>query len=216
MTRRASAAIALWVRADWRRRWGPLIALALLTGLAFSVVATAFAGARRTATSFDRLRAETRAYDHGIVIDEPDQFPDHPERDRYDAVTVERVGRLPEIGRSAGLTVYVASLPDTDWEFALNAAEDDAMGSLVARDRLLRGRRPDAQRIDEVAINETTASRAHVDVGGVLQLETLTPQQRTQLVRGDQHAFDNGPLGPALRLKVVGVLRGPIPPSKDS
>ena len=55
-------AIGLWVRSDWRRRRASLLALTLLTSVAFGVVAAVFAGARRTASSFDRLRAVTAAY----------------------------------------------------------------------------------------------------------------------------------------------------------
>ena len=55
------SAVGLWMRADWRRRRASLIALTLLAGIAFGAVATVFAGARRSASSFDRLRADTRA-----------------------------------------------------------------------------------------------------------------------------------------------------------
>jgi putative ABC transport system permease protein len=63
-------------------------------------------------------------------------------------------------------------------------------------------------RADEVAINEASVDQAHVDVGDVLRVVTLSPTQRLRISAGDQHAFDHGPLGPDLRLKVVGVFRG--------
>ncbi|MDQ1494188.1 MAG: putative transport system permease protein, partial [Actinomycetota bacterium] len=59
-----------------------------------------------------------------------------------------------------------------------------------------------------VAVNEATVDRAHVDVGDVLHLVTLTPAQRLGLIAGDSHAFDSGPLGPELDVRIVGVLRG--------
>src|SRR5436189_6028082 len=92
------SAIGSWVRSDWRVRRGSLLALTLLTSIAFGVVATVFAGARRTASSFDRLRTATAAYDHGIVIDAPGSNPGNPRWDRYDDATVRRIRRLPEIG----------------------------------------------------------------------------------------------------------------------
>ena len=60
----------------------------LLAGLSFAVVATAVAGARRTATSFDRLRAMTLAYDHGVAIDAPGSNPGGGTG--YDDATVAR------------------------------------------------------------------------------------------------------------------------------
>ena len=51
------AAIWLTLRADLRRRWRPLLGLALLLGLLGGVVLTAAAGARRTETAYPRLLA---------------------------------------------------------------------------------------------------------------------------------------------------------------
>ena len=48
-------------RADFRRRWRSAVFVTLVIGIAGSVVLTAFAGARRTSSAFDRLRDETRA-----------------------------------------------------------------------------------------------------------------------------------------------------------
>ena len=73
---RVSGSVGMWVRADWRRRYLSLVALAFVAGISFAVAVTAFAGARRTASSFDRLREATHAYDHGVVIDAPGRQPD--------------------------------------------------------------------------------------------------------------------------------------------
>src|SRR3954452_12579403 len=100
------SAIGSWVRSDWRRRRVSLLALTLLTSIAFGVVATVFAGARRTASSFDRLRTATAAYDHGIVIDAPGTNPGHPRWDHYDAATIRRIERLPEIATAGGVVSY--------------------------------------------------------------------------------------------------------------
>jgi hypothetical protein len=201
-----SRAAAAWVRSDWRRRRLSLLSLTLLAGITFGVVGTVFAGARRTASSFDRLRGATLAYDHAVVLDAPGTNPEDPQRDRHDPATVRAIEELPGITAKGVVTSYIASL-DPDWEFQLNAP-DAPIGHLIQRDRVLRGRMPDPTRADEVAINEASVDQAHVDVGDVLQLVTLSPAQRQRVVSGDPHAFDNGPLGPDLHLKVVGVLRG--------
>ena len=51
----------LSLRADFRLRWRPLAALALLLGLIGGVVLTAAAGARRTDTAYPRLLQWARA-----------------------------------------------------------------------------------------------------------------------------------------------------------
>ena len=198
--------IGLWVRADWRRRRASLLALTLLAGLSFAVVATAVAGARRTASSFDRLRAKTLAYDHGVVIDVPGSNPAGDSG--YDDATVARIEHLPQVESAGEVISYIASLPDADWELALNVPVGGVVGSQIEHARILRGRMPAAQSDTEVAVNEATVERTGVDVGGTLTLETLTPEQRAQVVGGDRHAFDHGFLGPELQLQVVGVLRG--------
>jgi hypothetical protein len=56
-------AVMLWVGAGWRRRRAGMLGLVLLCGLAGAVVLTVAAGARRTATSLDRLVEATSAAD---------------------------------------------------------------------------------------------------------------------------------------------------------
>lgn len=198
--------VGLWVRADWRRRRASLLALTLLAGLSFAVVAVAVAGARRTATSFERLRATTLAYDHGVAIDAPGQNPG--DGGGYDDATVRRIEQLPQVAAIGEIVTYVARVPGADWELALNAPVGGVVGTRVEHDRILRGRMPAVQSDDEVALNEVSAKVLGVDVGGALTLETMTPDQRIRLMGGDPHALDRGFVGPELRLRVVGVVRG--------
>ena len=103
------SSIGLWVRADWRRRRASLLALTLLAGLSFAVVAVAVAGARRTATSFERLRATTLAYDHGVG--------DRCARLRTLAMAaatttprLRRIEQLPQVAAIGEVVTYVASV----------------------------------------------------------------------------------------------------------
>ncbi|HUP76714.1 MAG TPA: ABC transporter permease [Acidimicrobiales bacterium] len=154
------------------------------------------------------MRAETLAYDHGVVIDAPGSGPGGEGEDHYDDATIGRIRDLPQIESAGGLVTYVAGLANADWEFSLNAPEDNSVGVEIVRERVLRGRIPAPESTDEVAVNESAVDQAHVDVGSVLTVETLTPAQRLQLIAGDPNAFDQGTLGPELKLRVVGVLRG--------
>src|SRR5690242_3980688 len=54
---------ALWLRlrAELRHRWGGVLALGLVAGLAGAAVLTAAAGAHRTDTAYERMLAATRA-----------------------------------------------------------------------------------------------------------------------------------------------------------
>ena len=53
----------MWARADVRHRWRSLVALGILAGVTAGLAFAAFAGARRTSTALDRLRARTNASD---------------------------------------------------------------------------------------------------------------------------------------------------------
>ena len=200
-----SSSVGMWVRADWRRRYLSLVALALVAGISFAVAVTAFAGARRTASSFDRLREATHAYDNGVAIDAPGASPTGD--DSYDQATVDRIRNLPQIETVGELVSYLAATPDDSWEVSIGAPVDDVLGTRIASDRCWRGRMPATDRADEVVVNEPVAQTG-VDVGGVLTLGTVTPEQQRQIIAGDPHAFDHGLLGPELHLRVVGVVRG--------
>src|SRR4051812_32825408 len=58
-----SAAGRMWANRELARRWRGLVALGLLAGLAAAVALAAIAGARRSDSSFDRLRDATDAAD---------------------------------------------------------------------------------------------------------------------------------------------------------
>jgi hypothetical protein len=60
-------AAMVWTRADLRARWQSLIALGVLVTAVGGLSAAALAGARRTHSSFDRLRERTDAADAIVV-----------------------------------------------------------------------------------------------------------------------------------------------------
>ena len=184
-----NGAVALWVRADWRRRSRLIVALALLVGVAGAVVLISFAGARRTASSVDRLEGETRAAD--IVVDV----------NALDPEIADAIARLPMVKASGAFTIVFAVVDGVEADLGLWVPRDNRIGAEIESYRVLRGRRPAFDRPDEVAVNEPAVAILGVDVGDEVSIDTLTPEQ----VR-DEEYFP--PRGPRLDVHVVGVLRG--------
>ncbi len=70
---------------------------------------------------------------------------------------------------------------------------------------ILEGRRADPDAPDEVVVPSESAVALGVDVGDVIESATFTPNQVAQLFEtGD---VTSPPAGPALRLRVVGIVR---------
>ena len=116
-------AVALWVRADWRRRSRALVALALLAGLAGAVVLIAVAGARRTATSFERLAGDSRSAD--VLVDVGAVDPE----------IVEEITRLPMVEVSGAVTIVFAMVDGVETDLAIWVPRDDRIGTQIERDR---------------------------------------------------------------------------------
>jgi putative ABC transport system permease protein len=182
--------VKLWLGAEWRRRRAATLGLILLTGLAGAVVLTVAAGARRTSTSLERLAVESSAADAIVDVGGADRE------------AVEAIARLPVVAGSTSYSIVFAIVDGVEEDLALLVPHDDRLGVAVGRDRLIRGRRPNSSRSDEVVVNELAAGLAGVDVGDNVTIATLSPEQ------ADAEDYFP-PRGPALRLRVVGVTRGP-------
>jgi hypothetical protein len=190
-------AARLWIRCDWRQRWLSLVALAVLTGLASAVVMTATAGARRTASSLDRLIAETRPYDDFVVV--ASAAPGDPV---YSPALIRRLQHLPVAAVSTTVSMYPAApVGHPDLQVTLIGPEDGRTGSAIARDLVIRGRGAIQSRRDEVTVNQPLAQQLHLHPGSTLQLQPMSPQWSGGSGPG------SGPAKP-LRLRVVGIQRG--------
>src|SRR4051794_40112225 len=95
-------AFAPWVRTDWRRRRRTLIALAVLVGVAAGGVMTAVAGARRSATSLERLADDSHTSDLLVDVGEAG-LP-----------AAKRIDALPSVADTAAVTLLFAVVDGVD------------------------------------------------------------------------------------------------------
>ena len=189
------------VRADTRQRWGSLLLLIVLAGVAGGIAMAAVAGARRTTTSWDRLRAADGASDLNLYADI------RAGGARAD-VTPEDLARLREIPGAwvAGANIMPLSPGlmglDRSGDAGLVYALDDESLSLALRPRHLRGRVPD--RPDEVVVNEAVADGLGLDVGDRFTLRTSTVKALDACITEPSCAIEEPP---PLDVVVSGISR---------
>ena len=90
---------------------------------------------------------------------------------------------------------------------AIAAPADSAMGNLVDRVRLIKGRLGNPAEPGEVTIGERLAAQTHLRVGSDLDAESYTQAQIDHAVAG---GAPGAPGGPRVRLRVVGIVRRPL------
>lgn len=178
----------LCLRAALRAGWRAWAGIALIVGLAAGVTIAAAAGARRTDSAHDRFLRAQEAYD--VLLP---NYPD-PGMATFDPAVVERLPQVAESARVAPMFIL-----DTG---AL-ATPDGRAGSAINRFEILRGRRPDPARAEEVLLSLTAAEHLGLDVGDTFPL--IEPK----------HAEEAAQAGVRnIRLRVVGVEISPgeVPP----
>ena len=182
-----------WARAEIRRRWPGLLAVGILIGLLAAFAMTAMAGARRTASSYDRFRAATLAHD--VLITAPD------------ADALQRVTRLPGVEAASVGTIYPAFIDlESEFDLGVLATTDGNLGRTIDVGAAVRGRWPRVDRTNEVALSPQAAKTLRAGPGDEVTLGTLTPEQQRQIFSEDG-AFSGRLEGPRLRFTVTGVVR---------
>jgi ABC-type lipoprotein release transport system permease subunit len=155
-----------WMRAgaELRHHWRGAVGLAILIGLAGTVVLGSVAGARRTESAYPRYLAVTHAADFLVATESSGTAPT--------IAFYHRVEGLPGVVRSglvAGplLASETNGKPDADVATVVQtmASEDGKAGYSVAGFRLIAGRMPRPDRPFEALANRTLASRRHLQVG---------------------------------------------------
>ncbi|GES22262.1 hypothetical protein Aple_051590 [Acrocarpospora pleiomorpha] len=182
----------VWLRLELRRRWRSLAVLALLIAFVTGTVLAAVAGARRGASSYDRLLAGTLPADVVVLPNQPD----------FDW---DRIRALPEV--AAVSTFVVASfgvVTDKQNIFGNFPPGDDDVLRTVERPVLLAGRVFDPARLDEVVVSSEYPALTGQSVGDRVTLQLPTAEQIASGVNPMAQ-----PIGPKIEARIVGVVRSP-------
>ena len=159
----------LW-RHELRRRTGGYIAIVVVVALSGAVAMTALAGARRTASAFERYLEASDASALSINIA------------RYDEANQAALEDLPGVAQVRSYAAVLAGPfdPATE-ELRFSMTRSESLVSLDGRffdqdrPRLASGRLPDPTRADEVFINQTFADQTDVELGERLSIVILDP-----------------------------------------
>ena len=172
-----------------------MLGLTLLTLVAAVVPLVAGAGARRTATALERMRAELGPYDLDV------QFDDGAPPNALDVLR-----DLPGVAHAAeGASILARPVGSDLDEFQAfgQGGFDDLLGRAFERPRLQSGRLPAAS--DEVLVSARLSQQLGLGVGERLHLETFTPAAIDRIFAGEPATYD----GPRVSLEIVGVGRQP-------
>ena len=184
------AGLGPWVQASARRAAGGIVAAALVIALLGGLALACLAGARRTASAFDRYLDDAEVADLSL-----------------------NPGNLT----GADFRAAVASLDQVEWartDVAFNGVVDqqpsgaEIVGSVDGRyfDRdipvYVRGEPPDTKDADAVILNEYAAAQFAVDVGDAVDVALYTEEQLYD------PSFDptTTPAQAAARVRVAGVV----------
>jgi FtsX-like permease family len=202
------AGLGLWVRSQWRHRAVSLLALALLVALVGGVTLGVAGAARRADTSIDRFMADTRQANVEVDLDLFDQ--PSPELLASLPTPAELVEHFKGIDGVRGLTgvSYIGAAPGVDGnppgadaEY-FSAAAGATWGESL-RSRFVQGRAADPADPHEVVVNEAAPAAWGVQVGDMITLYTLAPDQ----LEGFTSFLQEDPHGPRIDVQVVGVFR---------
>jgi ABC-type antimicrobial peptide transport system permease subunit len=163
----------LSLRADFRLRWRPLAALALLLGLIGGVVLTAAAGARRTDTAYPRLLQWASASQVDILPGSNGPTPGY-----FGAVR-----RLPQVAAMSVDSLYQMVLPVRHGLPATAvmtySSPGGGMGVSADRVKILQGRMFDLRAAGQAVIDPQLAGLEHLRPGGTLHLLAIPNNPKT-------------------------------------
>ena len=197
------SAVWMWVRSEWRREWGALLALGLLIAVAGGVTLAVAAGARRADTAMDRFMAATNQPQLEAELSFPENLAEAESKLDELPTAPELADRLAAVDGVDGVTVinWIAAAAGPDGEFfngGFGAQRGRAPSMLV-----VDGRWADPADPHEVMVAEAAVEAWEAGVGETITLHTLGPGQFRMFA-----GLEGGePEGPVVDVRVVGVIR---------
>lgn len=196
---------AVWVRArsELRRQWRSTVVVAALVGLVAGLALFGVAGARRTSSAMDRFLTSYRPFDAFVFGEE------------LPAETVAALPRVVDVDIQSFLLLAPSNPsgePDPTGSLNPFLTTMGAAGSTSQRPIIVAGRLPDHDEALEVAVNEDLVRRQGVGVGDTLRVWAYRPAQFFEVLEAPGAVE---PAGPALDLRVTGVVRHPSDISPD-
>jgi putative ABC transport system permease protein len=176
-------------RVQVRARWRALVALGLLIGVVGAAALGALAGARRTATAYERLERVTHIDDVRLLVFAPG--------------LAERAAALPSVERS-WIAEFSVGRPDGPDETYFGITSGPPRPPDLFQPILVEGRMFDDDRVEEVVIAEQFAKLSGLGPGDEVPMKMLTAEELG--------LFDVGfgePDGPRIALEIVGMIRIP-------
>ena len=181
-------------RGDVRRRRARIALLIVLVGAIGAVTLATAAGARRSSTALERFQASSLGADVEFSVG-------------GSPATARVVEQVPGVAAAGYLRVFGLILPQLPQFQSLGVPTDAQFGTVVDRGRIVDGRAPDPDAVDEVALGEGVAAQLGLSAGDTLRAVSYTPEQ----VEQSDTAVDPGPpAGPALVLRVTAIVRRPL------
>ena len=157
-------AIKLRLAAELRHRWRSWLALVALLGVFAGITFATAAGARRTETAYPRLLKAAHPFDQFLLGVGPipqSLFPGN------NPITLEQLRAIPEVQDFA--TGYFFGGPNNS--NAGIASPDPRLDRSFNRAKVVAGRLPDPNRVDEAAVPVAIAHDLHARVGGTLSIQ---------------------------------------------
>ena len=191
-----NGAVTMLARSEGRQRRASLIWLGAFIAVLTAIVLGGAAGARRTASVYDRFLEATNAPNAVVLASWPGHASDPDEVLRV-ADDLARLDGVIEVAPE----VWVATA-GTERDFGIITGPDNRYLE-VGGPVVIEGRLPSTD--NEVALNANAAREFDLGVGDQLGIETITPETANGLFLGGDFALD----GPADSLDIVGVVRDP-------
>ncbi|HET9667460.1 MAG TPA: hypothetical protein VFP09_11910, partial [Desertimonas sp.] len=207
--------ITLWVRAEWRRRWPVLVALAVLVAVAGGAATALFAGARRADTALVRFREQVAPYNLEASVQFGAEKPSSAAE--LEAQLAAQRAAVVEIAGIDGVESVrieswwgISAYPEFDEPGTVSAFATGTSATYGTRHTpiVLDGALPLADDPDAVVVGEHATDVLGWKVGDRLTFGTVSPDGlfdwfNNDATFGSRDALD----GPVIEVEVVAVIR---------